>query len=177
MRIGLVVAGLLVSSAAMAQGNAAATRKAQEEAKHFLRPCLMDEGEENRLCETNRALFARNYQGAMAGDYQSQRNVSAFLEDRGIPQRDFRIGVEPNVLQSCAWALVTLNSGHARANEFDVRYVRSRCGHRDVDRRAAELRAEAIMAEIRRSPAQMPVEPRVQRQPGPPITTSLPEDK
>lgn len=176
MRIGLVVAGLLVSSAAMAQGNAAATRKAQEEARHFLRVCLMDDAEEKRLCESNRTIFVRNYQGAMAGDWQSQRNVSAFLEERGFPRRDFRAGIEPNVLQACAWALVTLNSGHARANGYDVRYVQSRCGHRDVDRRAAEIRAEAIMAEIRRSPAQMPVEPQTPRHRGPPVTTSLPED-
>lgn len=177
MRVGVVVAGLLVSSAAMAQGNAAATRKAQEEARHFLHLCMMDGAEQRSACEGNRARFIRNYQAAMAGDYQGQRNVSAFLADQGMPRSNSWVGVWQNPLQACAWALVTLNSGHARANEYDVRYVQSRCAHRDVDRRAAELRAEAIMAEIRRSPAQMPVEPRVQRQPGPMVTTSLPEDK
>jgi hypothetical protein len=173
MRIGLVVAGLLMSSAAMAQGNAAATRKAQEEARHYVPlPCLMEEADKNAFCEAGRARFLRDYQAAKAGDYQGQVNVSAWLSEKG--RVDTRPFLEPNRLQSCAWALVVVLSAHARAADKDVAYVRMRCDAPGVDRRAAELRAAAIIEEIRRSPAQMPMEPRVQRQPGPMVTTVPP---
>ena len=165
MRIGVVLAVLLAAEPAVAQGSDAATRRAQEEAQRYLRACETLDEAKNRECEGNRTLFLRTYQAAKSGDYQAQRNVSTSLS---INQS----GIGRNMLQACAWALVTLHSGHARADESDVFYVRVRCGHQNVDRAAAEARAEAIMTEVRRAPARMPPEPRTARHVGPLITTS-----
>lgn len=177
MRIGVVLAVLLAAGPAVAQGSDAATRRAQEEARQYLKTCDALDEDKKRECERNRSRFLRDYQAAKAGDWQGQRNVSAYFDQpHGPTLSTGTVGIDGNMLQSCAWALVTLHSGHARANEHDVFYVRTRCGHRNVDRAAAEARAETIMAEIRRAPARMPPEPRTVRHVGPPITTSLPED-
>lgn len=171
MRIEVVLAMLLAAGPAVAQGSEAATRRAQEEAQRYFRVCT--EGELKQHCERNRNWFLRDYQAAKAGDYQGQRNVSAYLaQPNGPVLSASSVGISGNMLQSCAWALVTLHSGHARADESDVQYMRTRCGHRNVDRAAAEARAEAIMAEIRRAPARMPPEPRTTRHVGPLITTA-----
>ena len=171
MRIGLVVAGLLVSSAAMGQGTAEATRRAQYEARQYaIYPCLEEDPEKKALCEAGRRTFLRDYQAAKAGDYQGQVNASAWLSEKG--RLDIRPFIEPNRIQACAWALVVVQSGHARVAEKDVAYVRMRCDAPGVDRRVAELRAAVIVEEIRRSPAQMPVEPRTPRHRGPVVTTA-----
>lgn len=171
MRIRMVLAMLLAAGQAVAQGSDAATRRAQEEAQRYFQVCM--EGELKQHCEQNRNRFLRDYQAAKAGDYQGQRNVSAYLAQPNGPVLSAGfVGIMGNMLQSCAWALVTLHSGHARADESDVRYVRMRCGHPNVDRAAAEVRAEAIMAEIRRAPARMPPERRTVRPSGPLITTA-----
>lgn len=173
MRIGLVMAGLLAAMPAMAQGDAAATRKAQEEARQYaIYPCLQEEPEKKAFCEAGRRAFFRDYQAAKAGDYQGQVNVSAWLQAKG--RVDFYPFMAENRLQSCAWALVVVLSAHARTADKDVAYVRIRCDAPGVDRRAAELRAAAIIEEIRRSPAQMPVEPPVARRQGPMVTTATP---
>lgn len=176
MRIGLAIVVLMAAAPAWAQGNNAATQRVHEEARRFLQPCDALQGEPRAWCETNHRVFTRDYQSAKAGDYQGQRNVSAFLEGRGTSRFDFRVGIEVNTLQSCAWALVVLQSGHARADESDVAYARRRCNAPAVDRTAAEARAAAILAEIQRSPASMPVERRTAQPRRPTVTTSLPED-
>lgn len=176
MRAALALAMTLAVGTATAQGTDAATRRAQEEAQRYFQVCM--EGELKQHCERNRNRFLRDYQAAKAGDYQGQRNVSAYLDQPNGPVLSASsVGITGNMLQSCAWALVTLHSGHARADESDVRYVRMRCGHRNVDRAAAEVRAEAIMAEIRRAPARMPPETRTVRPRGPMITTSPDPDE
>lgn len=154
MRIEVVLAMLLAAGPAVAQGAEAATRRAQMEAHQYLRVCFAAEQEDRVYCELSRTAFVIAYQMAKAGDYQGQRNVSAMLAGRG--SLDVTPGVEPNRLQSCAWGLVVLQSGHARADDRDVAFARARCGDPQVDRAAAERRARAIMAEIRRAPARMP---------------------
>lgn len=154
MRVALVVALMVASGSAAAHGADAATRRAQEEARRYLRVCSTADEEARAFCEASRKAFLRDYQAAKAGDYQAQRNISAMLAARG--SIDVVPGVEPNRLQSCAWGLVVLYSGHARADESDVAFARARCGAPQVDRAAAEARARTVMEEIRRAPAQMP---------------------
>lgn len=154
MRVAVAMVMAFAAGPAVAQGSDAATRRAHEEAQRYLRICLTSDPEDRSYCEASRVSFVRNYQAAKAGDYQGQRNVSAMLAARG--SIDVTPGVEPNRLQSCAWGMVVLQSGHSRADDSDVAFARARCGAPQVDRAAAEARARAIVAEIRREPARMP---------------------
>lgn len=125
------------------------TARAKREAEEALIPCTFAEKQQD--CELERREWLDAYQKAKAGDYQGQRNVAYML--RAGPTPPMRI----NPIQACAWRWVILNSGHARVDTGDTSNFQNACRPLDIaGREASQARADALLREIRASPARMP---------------------
>lgn len=84
--------------------------------------------------------------GAMAGDYQSQRNLAYWLSGgyNAPPQ---------NPILACAWRLVILESGSPKVDAGDIGnkelYCDKRLGIDTDERKAAEAQAVKLRIQIR----------------------------
>lgn len=138
MRLGLAVLALV----AITVGARADT------AADHLRSCAGD-----RACEAQRAAFTTAFKGAMARDYQGQRNVSFCLVD-GCDG-----AVQVNRPLGCAWRLVIINSGSPQADTTDTgffgAYCRSRLSGQENDLMYAQARQIFQRVYKRQPPAVM----------------------
>lgn len=99
MRVGLVVVGLLMSSAAMAQGplRPEERRPLQADAERYLLPCKTADAE---LCDRVRRLMLEAYPEAVFGHVPQMRQVSRMLAEAPSPP------IKRDLVEACAWAMV-----------------------------------------------------------------------
>lgn len=119
------------------------------------RPCRGATAESRQACEATRRMFPEDLRKARAGDYQAQRNVAFMLSGAGRPENS---AIVPNRLESCAWRLVILQSGHRRVNVLDAVETRTSCDPIDAPWHQAEARAVQLHATIQPQPP-APVRP------------------
>ncbi|MDG3580407.1 hypothetical protein P7F60_28925 [Rhizobium sp. YJ-22] len=97
-------------------------------------------------CKNIKAIWERDYNDAIKGGYQGQRNVS-FCLSTGCNYTEFR----KNVVLGCAWRVVIVNSGHLDANELDAQNLKLYCGSQfldDTGRVMADAQARTIMEKL-----------------------------
>jgi hypothetical protein len=107
-------------------------------AKSYLsgQDCTTDE------CRFTRETWAENYAGAIANEYQGQRNVS-FCLSTGCDG-----AVKVNTMLGCAWRFVILERGHFEADASDTANLKHFCGSEFLDkagRSAAEAQAKRVL--------------------------------
>lgn len=77
--------------------------------------------------------------GAMAGDYQAQRNWASSLA--------YGQGIAQNVIEACAWRIIIVSTQHARVGDSDVGNFSSNCASKPVTE-AAQALAEKLSPAI-----------------------------
>lgn len=105
-----------------------------------------DKGGGEDWCKQATAVWDKDYDGAIHGRYQGQRNVS-FCLSTGC-REFFRDIIRPNKILGCAWRIVILKSGHLDVDETDTANFKMFCGPRYVDdagRAAAEAQAATML--------------------------------
>lgn len=126
------------------------TSRVRREAEGYLGVCLAQAAAAVQECESFRAGFISDYLRARAGDYRGQRNVAYMLkgQERGVTQ---------NVIQSCAWRLVIMSTGHAQVGQGDEANMRIDCATlNEGGRQAAIARADALLRQIVADPVRSP---------------------
>jgi hypothetical protein len=94
------------------------------------------------------ATYRAEEAAALAGDYQSQRNMAWCFVDGCT-------GVEPiDDLKACVWRLVIASSGHPKVDQSDRDNVRIDCDQAlaPEDRAAAQTQAGALFQKIYKKP-------------------------
>jgi len=129
--------------AVVLSGPAAAQDKSAE-AQNYITACTGNVPvQPGTTCEFQRAEFLANYQLAYHGEYTGQRNVAFCFRD-GCDG-----AVKQNPVQSCAWRLVVVGSGHPQFDAGDSSHTRSACGKLSgADLATAEARSRRILSEI-----------------------------
>jgi hypothetical protein len=82
---------------------------------------------------------------ALAGDYQSQRNLAYYLTTG-------EEGVKADPVMACAWRIVILKSNHSQADASDTGNKQFDCDRKltPAQLRQAEVQAAALMKRIRK---------------------------
>lgn len=166
MRLALALVLALIALPALAQQQrtqprSSTTEAVRTEAENYTIACFQANESERTMCERARESFIADYLRARAGEYQGQRNVAFLLGGGGRlwleGGRTAPFPVTTNQIQSCAWRLVVLNSGHARVGDGDQQDLRTSCAPLDeAGRRAAAVRAEALIRQITTDPVRDP---------------------
>lgn len=102
------------------------------------------------LCENRKEVWNRDYNGAIAGDYQGQRNVS-FCLSTGCDDM-FGGTIRKNAILGCAWRMVIVNSGHLDADSTDVANLKHFCGPEyldDTGRDMAAAQARTLLKKLK----------------------------
>lgn len=97
-------------------------------------------------CRMIKEIWERDYNDAIKGGYQGQRNI-AFCLSTGC---DFPEIIKNPVL-GCAWRVVILNSGHLDATKLDGDNLMVYCGPEFLDDRGriiADAQARTIMQKL-----------------------------
>jgi len=138
------------------QATAWAKPRAEPEVPSGLRShlvsCTVVPDTERPNCPRIQAMILTDFTKAMAGDYQGQRNTAVYFRDGGaaLSVSGRTPFLFPNPIQSCAWRMVILDSGHAEINQVDTNNLRISCNDLgEVERSAARVRSQQIMKEIR----------------------------
>ena len=101
-------------------------------------------GDQQVECEYNLQTFPEDYAGAVAGDYQGQRNV-AFCLATGCQG-----AVEQRPVLACAWRKVILASAHLELDQGDFMSHRNACANLSgVEHAVAYSQAEVIFEAVR----------------------------
>lgn len=98
-------------------------------------------------CQEIKKSWQRDYEGAIKGGYQGQRNV-AFCLSTGCGWTELR----KNPVLGCAWRIVIVNSGHLAADSTDAGNLKLYCGPEfldDTSRVMADAQARTILAKLR----------------------------
>jgi len=90
-------------------------------------------GDKKSECDYNLETFPQDYAGAVAGDYQGQRNV-AFCLSNGCAG-----AVDQRPALACAWRKVILASAHFGIGESDFMSHRNDCGSLEGTRHAVAV--------------------------------------
>ena len=96
-------------------------------------------------CNYTRKTWAKDYKGAISGDYQGQRNVSYCLST-GCSD-----AIAQNKILGCAWRIVIIDTGHLSLDQSDTANLKYFCGKEQVDEtslRAAQAQARVILQNI-----------------------------
>lgn len=97
-------------------------------------------------CSDAKTLWEKDYNGAIHGDYQGQRNVSFCLSTGCEPL--YHKSLRTNPVLACAWRFVILRSGHLQADVTDTTNAEHFCGPEYIDdlgRRTAEAQASRML--------------------------------
>ncbi|MFN3440852.1 MAG: hypothetical protein ACK4Z3_00470 [Rhizobium rosettiformans] len=97
-------------------------------------------------CQYIKDDWKRDYEGAISGAYQGQRNV-AFCLSTGCDTPGFR----KNPVLGCAWRVVIVSSGHLVSDETDGRNMAFYCGPEfldDTGRLMADAQARTILKKL-----------------------------
>lgn len=97
-------------------------------------------------CGQIKKTWQRDYDGAIKGDYQGQRNV-AYCLSTGCGWNE----LNKNPVLGCAWRVVIVNSGHLAANRLDADGLKLYCGSQfldDTGRVMANAQAMTIMKKL-----------------------------
>ncbi|MDH0908824.1 hypothetical protein N5C66_05850 [Rhizobium pusense] len=97
------------------------------------------------LCEQTKKFWLEDYDKAIRGDYNGQRNIAACLST-GCDG-----AIVPNPILGCAWHVVVANSGHLEANKLDADWLRIYCGSKyldDAGRAMADAQARTILKKL-----------------------------
>lgn len=93
-------------------------------------------------CEYSRSVWGKQYEDAISGDYQGQRNVS-FCLSTGCNK-----AIIENHILGCAWREVIMASGHLQVDQTDVTNLKYFCGSEVLDdegRQGAEAQAKKLL--------------------------------
>ncbi|CDZ61411.1 Hypothetical protein NGAL_HAMBI2605_14910 [Neorhizobium galegae bv. orientalis] len=96
-------------------------------------------------CKFTRATWQKEYDNAITGVYQGQRNVS-FCLSTGCND-----AIRQNKILGCAWRIVIIETGHLKADSTDTANLNYYCGREQVDetgRRAANAQARTMMKNL-----------------------------
>lgn len=102
-----------------------------------------------KRCQLMKDSWERDYNGAIAGDYQGQRNV-AFCLSTGCKEI-YGTALRTNPVLGCAWRVVIVSSGHLDADKLDGDGMKIYCGPQyldDVGRTMADAQARTILKMI-----------------------------
>lgn len=91
--------------------------------------CSTDDDAER--CRLMKQTWERDYNGAIKGDYQGQRNV-AYCLSTGCSDL-YGTVLRKNAVLGCAWHIVIVNSGHLDANTTDIAMMKLYCGPHYID--------------------------------------------
>ncbi len=100
-------------------------------------------------CRLTKKTWERDYNAAIKGDYQGQRNV-AYCLSTGCSYEGFR----KNPVLGCAWRVVIINSGHLDADQLDANSLKLFCGPEfldDVGRTMADAQARTLLGKLGRT--------------------------
>lgn len=92
-------------------------------------------------CKDTRATWTTNFDDAIGGKYQAQRNVSYCLSTGcdGAIRIDATLG--------CAWRQIAIETGHRQGDDSDASSLKQYCGRAYVDEvgeRAADAEAQTL---------------------------------
>ncbi|MDM9647743.1 hypothetical protein [Rhizobium sp. S163] len=93
-------------------------------------------------CEYAKATWSKNYQKAVKGEYQGQRNVS-FCLSTGCNE-----AIRINPVLGCAWRIVIIQSGHLETDITDTSNQKHFCGPElldDAGRQAAAAQSKQLL--------------------------------
>ncbi len=100
-------------------------------------------------CQLMKDSWERDYNGAITGDYQGQRNV-AYCLSTGCKET-YGNSLRTNPVLGCAWRVVIVNSGHLDADKLDGDAMKLYCGPQyldDVGRTMADAQARTLLQMI-----------------------------
>lgn len=83
-----------------------------------LTPCPSDDP--GRACAANHATAPKDFEAAMQGDYQAQRNTGYVLANA-------QPGIVRRPVQGCAWRMALLVSGSPEVNALDTANYQTDC--------------------------------------------------
>lgn len=101
------------------------------------------------LCENRKNTWQNDYRGAIAGEYQGQRNVS-FCLSTGCDDL-YGGNIRKNAILACAWRVVIVNSGHLEADDTDAMNLKHFCGPEyldDTGRGMANAQAKTLLRKL-----------------------------
>ncbi|MBD9390156.1 hypothetical protein IB237_23425 [Agrobacterium sp. AGB01] len=113
----------------------------------FTTICMVTSNDE--LCDATKLHFKSDWQNAIAGSYEAQRNI-AFCLSTGC---DGAVTVNP--VDACAWRMV-IQASPAKRQDTELQSYRQDCKLSNIDRRKALALAEEMYQAIYNK--QMPVE-------------------
>ena len=99
-----------------------------------------------KRCQMIKDIWERDYNEAIKGGYQGQKNV-AFCLSTGCDFPGFR----KNPVLGCAWRVVIVNSGHLDADKLDGDNLMLYCGPQFLDDRGriiADAQARTILQKL-----------------------------
>lgn len=143
------IVGLMASAIAMSfLGCSSACAEDWPPASNYLvitKDCATNENPVR--CQEINKSWQRDYDGAIKGNYQGQRNV-AFCLSTGCGWTEMR----KNPVLGCAWRIVIAKSGHLSADSTDASNLKLYCGAEFLDdngRVMADAQARTILMKLR----------------------------
>lgn len=135
-----LLAAALVASCSPAPVAPAAEKIAYEPTAPVAKPCPASDPDS--VCKADTSNVAADYQKAMQGDYQAQRNT-AWSFNGSSPY------VEADPVQACAWRKVIMASRPADARFADAEQLRIECsGLKPNDLASADQLSARILSAI-----------------------------
>ena len=133
---------VVVAASCLLSGHVDAADYKAEAEKFFNALCVKTD-QYHGTCEEEQREFVKNYEKAFRGEYTPQRNV-AFMLSTGSGG-----ALQKNAVQSCAWRMVVLQSGHPDVYQGDTEHAERTCERLSAtERTAASARTVAIMGQI-----------------------------
>ncbi|OYV89688.1 MAG: hypothetical protein B7Z57_11720 [Acidiphilium sp. 37-60-79] len=119
------------------------------EAEMYLNACRFQKGQSAlMLCHNNQSDFVVDYIDAFYNHITAQENLAYLFSGAQGDSLDL-LGIAPNPIQGCAWALAIVGSGGPMVGWTDTVDAKSDCRRLSaMSRTAAEARASELVREI-----------------------------